>query len=450
MSTVLFGFLLALLALLAINVVIFVHELGHWLVAKACGMQTPVFSLGFGSRRYSLVLGTWWQTEFRLSPIPLGGYVTVIGLGEDSNQEATTRRFAIWKRACVLVAGVVFNALFAMIILAGIFLAHGRGDGYNVVVTEPFRTTSLQAGDVIKTIYDSKITGQDDILKLVPEAPYKLHIVRAGTEMDIIAITDKLGQIGIAHGRVIPVYTRLGFVAATEAAGIDTYDELLSNAIGLAKMVHIIRPPHHADVKVDTGKDSPPQKNAAERKPSNKTEKQSAKEAQNSAPSNSASAKPAPSAPAPSLSDLHGFVGIVYFGAQLMSSLGIPGVLLFMFKISAAFAFMNLLPLPLLDGGHLLFLGIEKVRGRPVSNEAKGRIAIGGIVFILALAAWSLRNDIVTLWSDGHKLIAASIMIAVTAGIGCVIWDMLSEETKAKLVGFKNRLRRRSQPTPGN
>src|SRR5277367_379254 len=97
-----------------IVLLVLVHEFGHWIVARSFGMWTPVFSIGFGPRKFSWILGRCWNTEFRLSPIPLGGYVSIPELGDETiakdasdfhGQKRELLNFAIWKRTCVACAG---------------------------------------------------------------------------------------------------------------------------------------------------------------------------------------------------------------------------------------------------------------------------------------------------------------------------------------------------------
>src|ERR1700734_334186 len=112
------------------------HEFGHWIVARLCGMWTPVFSIGFGPRKYSLILGKFWDTEFRLSPIPLGGYVALPEMGDETSSEEiarslgteprTFKKFPIWQRLLVAVAGVVMNIIIAAVLFFGIFAFKGQ------------------------------------------------------------------------------------------------------------------------------------------------------------------------------------------------------------------------------------------------------------------------------------------------------------------------------------
>jgi regulator of sigma E protease len=417
-----------LVALLALNAVVFVHELGHWLLAKAFGMRTPVFSIGFGSRKYSLVLGTYWGTEFRISPIPLGGYVQIEGLGETVDDDgAPVRRFAIWKRASVLSAGVIFNALFAVLIVFSVTMWRGHEtDHLQATVTElssPAPNTDLRVGDTITKINSKDILSVDYLQHFKQGTKLTLHVVRGSTELDVKLAVGKQGDFGVKRAWIQHVWERLGTLDAAKDAAVATYTELSTSAIAISKIVssHHAPAPANPDAQSDNH-DAPGAKSASR-----------TKDGAHTAPA------PAPKqAQAPSWSDLHGFIGIIYAGASL-TKFGMIGVLLFMFKITCALAIMNVLPLPLLDGGQLTFLAFEKVRGRPLSETAQERISNGSLAFLLALMLWTVRNDVLSLWVDGLKITAIGVVVGVVFALGYTLWSMLTPEFKRKL-GFRRRL----------
>lgn len=101
----------SVLTILTITTLIVVHELGHWGAARALGFEAPVFSVGFGPKQCSLTIAKIWDTEFRLSPIPLGGYVSVPALNHDDEAHAETP--ALWRILVIEAAGVAANVLFA-------------------------------------------------------------------------------------------------------------------------------------------------------------------------------------------------------------------------------------------------------------------------------------------------------------------------------------------------
>jgi regulator of sigma E protease len=113
---------------LGLCLLITIHEFGHWLVARIFGFKTPVFSIGFGKREWSWVLGTFWETEWRIAPILAGGYVSIPELGDETatkedleKAQSSTRRFPVWQRICVAAAGVTFNVISAVIMLFALF-----------------------------------------------------------------------------------------------------------------------------------------------------------------------------------------------------------------------------------------------------------------------------------------------------------------------------------------
>ena len=121
---------------LGLCLLITIHELGHWFVARLFGFKTPVFSIGFGPRKWSIVLGKFWDTEFRLAPILAGGYVSIPELQDettaqellkdDPNAAKDLKVFPVWQRICVAAAGVVFNVVSAVIMLFALFAFVGE------------------------------------------------------------------------------------------------------------------------------------------------------------------------------------------------------------------------------------------------------------------------------------------------------------------------------------
>jgi regulator of sigma E protease len=324
-------------------------------------MWTPVFSIGFGPRRFSIVLGKFWQTEFRISPIPLGGYVAIPELGDETNAEEVAKmfgeeprelkKFAVWKRMCVAVAGVVMNILFAVVLVFGLYAIKGAPvaqvtsifvaslDSQNAIA----RNAGLQPQDVI--------VGVDNVKTVAPITPdmltkqliahkgeeVVLHIKRQGQDLDVKVVPNQDGRIGVGIG----VTQNFAFapMSASEAGARSvsvTWDGLGKISYAVAGMLHIVTP--------------------------------------------TAGAEP------------HSIVAIFQVGADAWNA-GLVQFINILFSLSLNLAVFNILPLPMLDGGYVVFFTIEALRGRPLSAETQNKLKTACLWLILMLFIWGVFND---------------------------------------------------------
>jgi len=257
-----------MLAIAGVAFLTLVHEFGHWVLARLFGFRTPVFSIGFGPRWIGLVLGRFWQTEFRITPLLIGGFVRIpemSGLGEAQSGAGTTGGAAIkiWKRVVVALGGVIANFVCAVLLMFGLILC-----GF--------------------------------------------------------------GQAGASHP---PVWQ-----AACMAVNL-TIDLTRQMFVEIATLAHLLPAPSGADNSV------------------------------------------------------HGVVGVVQVGAAaLRTSWANFSMLLAL--VSLNFATFNILPLPLLDGGHIVFLLVEKMRGKPVPAKWRMRISKAFLLLLFAVMILGLVNDI--------------------------------------------------------
>lgn len=355
-----------LIMIAGLMLLILIHEFGHWIVARKLGFSTPIFSIGFG--KPYLVIARRWGTEFRLTPWLLGGYVAIPELGDESSATEFMKAngidaggykykfFPVWKRTAVAVAGVAMNVLFALVVTFGLLAAFGKpyADVKDVFVGELSQTNTiardagLQPNDVIVAVDGQPVKKPQDLVNLISAhkgTPANVTIQRPGEPQtrSITVTPDADGKIGIAIG----VHQELKYkeVGVGEAAvQTVTYNVDLAKQMlwGLGLLLHIVEKP--ADL------------------PDAATE-------------------------------VHGIVAVVQIGAQ---ALGFgPYIFIdFLVRISMMLAVMNILPIPLLDGGYLVFFGLEKLRGKPLSKEVQSRIL--GIFFFLliGLMLLGLFNDI--------------------------------------------------------
>jgi regulator of sigma E protease len=229
----------------ALGVIIFVHEFGHFITAKAFGMRVYIFSFGFGRR----LLGfKWGDTDCRLSLIPLGGYVKLEGeaedhLSEDTSQRGDGRDFATrprWQRFLVYLAGPIMNAALTIGVLT---VFHMIGFGVDAALYDqpivgavepasPAATAGLQPGDEILAIDGHRVVTWEEALYKIwirPDAPVTLRLRHGGQESDVSLVStstgpEKAGKIGVTPlvriGSVVPG-------SAAEAAGLKPNDGLL-------------------------------------------------------------------------------------------------------------------------------------------------------------------------------------------------------------------------------
>ena len=362
--------------ILGLSLLIAIHELGHWFVARLFGFQTPVFSIGFGKREHSLVLGTFWETEFRLSPILLGGYVSIPELQDESTAQEMLKGeskpfkvFPVWQCICVAAAGVVFNIISAALILFALFTFIGQPsmnvkDTYikdlSTQVTVA-RDAGLKANDHFVSVAGSAVKTPEDLQKAL--AAHKGESVAVVVERDSSPANsagalsktqfttqltpDKDGHIGIALGvdgervfNAVPVGK-----AATDAVDI-TGKATWGTLKGFGMLLHIVDRP--AGV---TDKDM----------------------------------------------QVHGIIGIVQMGAGALGS-GIFDFGWFLVMISVNLAVLNILPLPILDGGHIVFFLIEKIRGgKPVDAQLRAKLYNIFGMLLLGLFLLGLFNDLSSL-----------------------------------------------------
>jgi len=349
--------------LVTLTVLVFIHEMGHYLIARANRIRVEVFSIGFGPEIYG-----WddrFGTRWKISWIPLGGYVKFFG---DAN--AATRRDSglntmtaqerdvsfhhkpLRQRAAVVAAGPIANFLLAIVLFAGIFSIFGQpftpAVVSAVVPDSPAEAAGLQAGDRIVRIGSSNIDRFEDIQRIVqirPNAELDLEILRDGAEVRLsvtprmIEVTDtfgnthRIGQLGIRSGAVD--YVR--------------HDPLTATWYGVKATLSVI------DVTfVTLG-----QMFAGDR----------------------------------GTRDLAGPLGIAQMSSQV-AQIGFVASLHFAAFLSVSLGLINLFPIPMLDGGHLLFYSIEALRGKPLSERVQDLGLRFGLLLVVGLLVLGTVNDL--------------------------------------------------------
>jgi site-2 protease. Metallo peptidase. MEROPS family M50B len=352
--------------LVVLSVLVFVHELGHYLVARWCGVRVETFSIGFGRE----IVG-WTDragTRWKFSLVPLGGYVKMFGEMDFSEAEdppvlspeekAVSFHYKPLKRkAAIVAAGPAANFLFAIVALMGLFLVAGEPAPLAVVgsVQEDSAAAAagFQPGDEIVAIDGKPVAWFDDIRTIVSdraETALKFEIVRDGETITLTATPrSQLMSLADGNSRTIGIvgirpdlkrigYQHLGPLQAVGAAFDRTFALSTQIVSALGQIISGSR----------------------------------------------------------SASELGGPIRIAQLSGQMAED-GLINLIFFMAALSVNLGLINLLPVPMLDGGHLLFYGFEAVRGKPVSPRVLEYCFRIGLAFVLMLMVFATWNDIVNL-----------------------------------------------------
>ena len=365
------GYLLPFLFVL--TTVVFFHELGHFLVARWCGVGVRTFSVGFGPELVGFTdrRGTRW----RISAIPLGGYVKFNGddseastpnrdaLAEMSEEERRTT-FAgktVWQRAAIVAAGPIANFILAIAIFAALFTLYGRETTSARVDTVVAGTVAERAGfkpgDVVLSIDGERIDSFNDLQRIVSgSADRELEIVvdRNGAPVTIRAVPERR-EVRDNFGNVHRV-GQLGLSRTTDPSSIvvERYDLPQAVVLGAQETWFVVSRTMAYLRDVVIGRESADQLGG-----------------------------PIRVAQVSGQVATIGFTALVHLAAVLSVSIGL----------------LNLFPIPMLDGGHLLFYLIEAVRGRPLSDRAQDigfRIGLAAVLMLMLFTTW---NDIIHLSS---------------------------------------------------
>lgn len=346
-----------------LGVLIFVHELGHFLVAKWAGVKVLRFSLGFGPRVASISRG---ETEYCISAIPLGGYVKM--LGEDSEEEIPEedahRSFpaqSVWKRIGIVLAGPGSNLAFAIIIFALIYVFAGIPQLTTEIGTvnpgSPAAHAGLQAGDKVLSINNEPVADWDQLSNMIQERgerPLVLEIKR-GEETKTIHVTPEVQEIKDIFGQ--PVKRPVIGVTASGKFNVKRVNPLMAGYYSLAQTWNLSKLFFLTVVKL------------IERVVPLKT-----------------LGGPLLIAQMTGQQAQEGFLNLIYFTALISINLGV----------------LNLLPIPVLDGGHLFFFLIEALLGRPIGMKKIEMAQKVGMIFLIVLMIFVFYNDIMRL-IPGHN-----------------------------------------------
>ncbi len=341
-------------AIVLLGILIFVHELGHFLFAKWLGVRVLKFSLGFGPR---LIGRRYGDTEYLISSIPLGGYVKMMGEepGEELKEEDKPFAYnyqSVWKRFVIVFSGPIFNLFFAAFIFMLIFL-HGvpvlQPEIGEVVGQSPAMTAGLVKGDRIMEINGIVINQWDEMTTIIHKNPDKalsFKIKRDSNTVNISITPEKkkvkdifgeekeVGLIGIKPSGSTFV-KKEGIFSAVADGVTKTFEISVLTVVGIIKLIQRIVP-----------------------------------------------------------AETIGGPILIFQMAGEQAAVGAMNFFTFMAIISINLGILNLLPIPVLDGGHLMFLTIEAIRRKPLSERGMMIAQRVGLAFIITLMIFALYNDI--------------------------------------------------------
>jgi regulator of sigma E protease len=353
--------------LLVLTILVFVHELGHYLIARRNGVRIDVFSIGFGPELFG-----WFDragTRWKFSAIPLGGYVKMFGdsdpsssmgvarLGEmtEAERQVSFHHKRLGQRAAIVGGGPLANFAFAILLLALLFSTYGQpftpADVGQVQAGSAADKGGIKVGDAIVSIDGGTISRFEDVQQIVrlnPGEPMTLvvrrdgqlvtlHVTPARTEMtDRFGNRHQIGLLGIGRSGV--EYVKRDPVAAVGQAFSETWNLSVST---LQAMWQIVIGTRASD-------------------------------------------------------ELGGPLRIAQMSGEVAEG-GVVPLLWFMAVLSINLGLINLFPVPVLDGGHLLFYAAEAIRGKPLGQRAQEYGFRIGLALVLTLMVFATWNDLVHL-----------------------------------------------------
>ncbi|MGW8160856.1 MAG: RIP metalloprotease RseP [Desulfobulbales bacterium] len=352
---------------IVLGLLIFVHEFGHFLWAKLFGVKVLKFSLGFGPKLIGRQFG---ETEYLVSAFPLGGYVKMFGespadmADEDLTPEELQRSFAtrpVWQRFIIVAGGPLFNIIFAMVLFCLIVLVAGLPQPVDTTTIggvgqdTPAAAAGLQEGDTILAINGKETRHWEEVSQLIKDSQGQEVIItlrRADKTIDVPVTPrmektrnvfgEEVGErymVGIARSEEVK-YEKVGVGKALQAGVTQTWNWMYLTVMGLVKIIEKVVP----------------------------------------------------------ASELGGPILIAKIAGERMKA-GWVNFLYFMGVLSVNLGILNLLPIPILDGGHLVFFSVEAILRKPLNLRTMEILQQIGLVLLGSLMIFVFYNDLVRLFS---------------------------------------------------
>ncbi len=340
-----------LASIFVFGLLVLFHEFGHFVMAKATGMRVDEFAIGFGPK---LVSKKYGETVYSIRCVPLGGFNDIAGMDPGSN-DAGERGYCekpVLKRMVVIFAGPLMNFLLPIVIFFFIFMVVGisepstRPELGELIPDQPAAMAGLRKGDVVESINGTRVEAWDDIVRLVRAAdgrPLKFAYRRDGEAR---------------QATVVPIYDKQEKRMMIGAMSpLDAHTPGIFEAAGMAfwKTGYIIRQMVGGLVSIFTGD---------------------------------------------SAAELAGPLGVAQM-AGTVARIGFAALMNFAALLSLNLGIINLLPVPALDGGHLMTLCLEALRGKPLGEKALRYTQMAGITVLVALMLFATKNDVVRIFFGG-------------------------------------------------
>jgi len=355
--------------LFVLTIVVFVHELGHFLVGRWCGVDVKTFSIGFGRELFGFY--DRYGTRWRFAVIPLGGYVkfsgdadatssttsdSLTGMSREENERSFPAQ-SIGERAAIVAAGPIANFLLAILIFGGTAYFMGkptlapRVD--SVTVGGAAARAGLQSGDLVRLVDGREIKSFSDLQRVIsirPGETFPVTVERGGADV-VLSVTPDLVETSSPLGK--QRFGIIGVQASAKPEDWTTQHFSLGQSVllGMSETWFVVERTYDYVAKLIKGKESTDQ--------------------------------------------LSGPIRIAQVSGMVASSGGLLALINLAALLSVSIGLMNLFPVPMLDGGHLLFYAIEALRGKPLSERAQEigfRLGLGLVLMLMLFVTW---NDLV-------------------------------------------------------
>ncbi len=355
--------------LVVLSVLVFIHELGHYLAARWCGVVVESFSIGFGKELFGF--NDKHGTRWKFSMVPLGGYVQMYGDMDPASSGVDPKKVkkmtkkqkegaffnkTVGQRAFIVFAGPTINFIYAILVIAALFWVNGEYYAPTIIGGVVEDSAAEQAGfepdDVVLAINDHKIYRFSDMQRIVSinlDKEMRFLIQRGDEELTITAkptLSEKVDRFGFTHSTGVLGIVSVGeiekkdhsIISSVYAAGLETWDMSVSTLKAVGQIFVGSR-----DVK-----------------------------------------------------ELGGVIRIGAYAKQFAES-GMASLIMFSAIISINLGLINLFPIPLLDGGHLVFYAYEALLGKPMNQKVRDISMNIGYFLIIALMIFATLNDLVQL-----------------------------------------------------
>ncbi len=356
-----------------LSAIVFIHELGHYLVGRWCGVRIDAFSIGFGPELFARVdsHGTRW----RIAALPLGGYVKFHGDANAASVDAgpvdpsvdSTRTLAaqpVLNRAAIVLAGPVANFLLAFVIFTAMYMAYGRVEHMarigRVEPMSPAAAAGFEPGDLVKSVDGEPIGSFEDLQQatlMSTGLPMTFIVDRDGRVVDLTA-TPKVSEVdqGVFGKR------RMGHLGLASSANpsdvkIERCAPPACAVWGASQVGFIVKATSAYIVGIFAGRESTDQ--------------------------------------------VSGLIGAAQMAGEI-AKISLWELFSLAAWFSVSVGFMNLLPVPLLDGGHLVFYAFEAALGRPLSQRTQEIGLKIGILLVAMLLVFTTSHDILRLLPNGN------------------------------------------------